>query len=41
MIQSAEKEGDVNALKQVLKEAVSGFVPEKEIVDILHLQKNI
>ncbi len=40
LIEKAQEDGDVNSLKEVLKEAVSGFVPEKEVVDILHLEKN-
>ena len=40
LIEKAQEDGDVNSLKEVFREAVSGFVPEKEVVDILHLEKN-
>ncbi len=39
-ISEAEKNGDVVALRNILKDVVSGFRPEKEIVDIVYLQKN-
>jgi FlaA1/EpsC-like NDP-sugar epimerase len=39
-ISEAEKIGDVVALKNILKEVVSGFTPEEEIVDVVFLQKN-
>ncbi|MDA7601983.1 polysaccharide biosynthesis protein [Gammaproteobacteria bacterium] len=39
LLKKAEKEGDVVALKEILREAVSGFTPENEIVDVLSLQK--
>ena len=39
-LKEAEKEGDVNALREILKEAVSGFTPSDEIVDIVYQQKN-
>jgi len=35
----AEKVGDVSRLRDVLKQSVSGFVPEEEIVDIVYQQK--
>tara|TARA_B100000482_G_C12557417_1_gene278687 strand:- start:634 stop:1092 length:459 start_codon:yes stop_codon:yes gene_type:complete len=35
----AHKNLDVLALKQILQDAVQGFVPEKDIVDIIHVQK--
>ena len=38
-IESAEHIGGVLALKEILKEVVSGYVPEEEIIDVLHLQK--
>ncbi len=36
----AEKTNDVALLKEILEEAIDGFKPEKEIVDVLHLQKH-
>ena len=39
LLKKAEKEGDVVALKEILREAVSGFIPENEIADVLSLQK--
>ncbi len=39
-ISEAEKNGDVVALRNILKDIVSGFTPEKEIVDVVYLQKN-
>lgn len=38
-IETAEREGDVLALKEILKKVVSGYIPEEEIIDVLHLQK--
>ncbi len=38
-LEEAEKKGDVSGLKSILKEAVLGFTPEDEIVDIVHQQK--
>jgi FlaA1/EpsC-like NDP-sugar epimerase len=38
-IEAAEREGNVLALKEILKEVVSGYIPEEEIIDVLHLQK--
>ena len=32
--------GDTLKLKSILKEAVAGFTPDEEIVDVLYLQKN-
>ncbi len=40
LMQKAEKDGNVKALKEILRDAVSGFVPEEEVVDILHLERN-
>jgi len=40
LLKKAEKEGDVKALKEILREVVSGFTPEDEIVDVIYLQKN-
>ena len=40
-LEKAEGEGDVEALKNILKDAVSGFSPEKQIVDIIYLQKTL
>ncbi|MDC0576759.1 polysaccharide biosynthesis protein [Gammaproteobacteria bacterium] len=39
-INSAQEEGNVLALKNILKEAIIGFTPDEEIVDVIHLQKN-
>jgi UDP-N-acetylglucosamine 4,6-dehydratase len=39
LLKQAEKEGDVLALKDILKQVVSGFIPENEIVDVVHQQK--
>ena len=39
-ISKAEENGDVEALRSILKDVVSGFTPEKEIVDVVYLQKN-
>ncbi len=35
----AHKNLDVLALKNILQDAVQGFVPEKDIVDVIHVQK--
>ncbi|HCB64288.1 MAG TPA: polysaccharide biosynthesis protein, partial [Fusobacteria bacterium] len=40
LLKKAEKEGDVIALKEVLRKVISGFTPEEKIVDILSLQEN-
>ena len=40
LLKEAEKEGDVVALKEILKDVVSGFTPENEIVDVVYQQKN-
>ncbi len=40
LLKKAEKDGDVVALKEVLREVVSGFTPENEIVDVVYQQKN-
>ena len=39
LLKEAEKEGDVIALKDVLKLVVTGFAPEKDIVDVVYNQK--
>ncbi len=39
-LEDAQKRGDVPALKETLKRAVSGFVPEKEVVDVVFSQKS-
>ena len=36
----AEKEGDVLALKDILKEAVKGFTSDEGTVDAIYLQRN-
>ena len=40
-IKKAENEGDVIYLKEVMKEAIPGFTPEKEIVDQVYRQRNL
>ena len=40
LIKEAENKGDVQALKDVLGQAVSGFNPSEEIVDVVYQQKN-
>jgi len=40
LLKEAEKDDDVVALKKILKDVVSGFTPESEIVDVVYLQKN-
>ena len=39
-IERAERDGNVELLRDSLKEAVSGFIPDKAITDIIYLQKN-
>lgn len=39
LLDDAEKTGDVEALRDLLKKVVSGFTPEEEIVDVVYLQK--
>lgn len=34
------KKGDVVSLKEILKEVISGYTPENQIVDVLYLQNN-
>ena len=38
-LDEAEKAGDVSALREILKKAVTGFTPEKEIADIVYKQQ--
>ena len=40
VLKKAEKEGDVVALKEVLRKVISGFTPEEKIVDVLSLQEH-
>jgi len=40
LIREAEHSGDVQALKDILGQAVSGFKPSEEIVDVVYHQKN-
>ena len=40
LLKKAEKEGDVVALKEVLRKVISGFTPEEKIVDVLSLQEH-
>ena len=37
-LKQAEKENDVQELKNILQKAIRGFTPEKEIVDVIHSQ---
>lgn len=39
-IEEAETTGDIKALKEIFKNAIVGFTPDKEIVDVIHVQKN-
>ena len=39
-IEEAEKIGDTKALKETLQNAIVGFTPDKEIVDVMYLKKN-
>ena len=41
LLKEAEKKGDVVALKEILGDVVSGFTPEKEIVDVVYLRNRI
>ena len=40
LLDEAEKNGDVVMLKDILKETVSGFIPEEEIVDVVYKQRS-
>ena len=40
VLNEAEKEGDVKALRDIMRMVVSGFAPEDEIVDVVYLQQN-
>ena len=40
LIKEAENKGDVQALKDILGQAVFGFNPSEEIVDVVYQQKN-
>ena len=35
-----EKDNDVEGLRKILERAISGFVPDKDSIDILNSQKN-
>ena len=39
LLKEAEKEGDVIALREILKQVVAGFTPEKDIVDVVYNQR--
>ena len=39
LLKQAEKEGNIIALRDILKQVVSGFTPEKVIVDIIYNQR--
>jgi len=38
-LKEAEKKGDVLALRDILKDTVSGYTPEKQIVDVVYQQR--
>ena len=38
-LEIAKKQNDINALKNILQKAVSGFTPEKKIVDVIYREK--
>tara|TARA_B100000900_G_scaffold298244_1_gene256725 strand:+ start:2147 stop:3634 length:1488 start_codon:yes stop_codon:yes gene_type:complete len=40
LLREADRKGDVVALRNILKQAVSGFTPAEEIVDVVYQQKN-
>ncbi len=40
LLKEAELKGDILSMKNILQETVVGFTPEKDIVDVLYLQKN-
>ena len=40
LLNYAEREGDVKALRDIMKKVVSGFIPEDEIVDVIYIKKN-
>ena len=37
-ISGAQDDEDVLGLKEIFKEVITGFIPEKKVVDVLHLQ---
>ncbi len=37
LLMKAERQGDVPFFKEILKKAISGFVPDKDVVDIVYL----
>mgnify|MGYP001351794253 CR=1 FL=1 len=39
-LKEAEIQNDVQYLREILQKVVSGFTPEENIVDIVHLQKH-
>ena len=40
LLKESERNGDLVALRDILKEVVTGFVPDEEIVDVVYKQKN-
>jgi len=40
LFDEAERSGDVEMLRGILKETVSGFIPEEEIVDVVYKKRN-
>ena len=39
LLETAQQEGDVIHLKKILQNAISGFLPDEEVVDVVYLQK--
>ena len=39
LLEKAQNAGDVSALRKVLQRAIAGFKPDKEIVDVVYLEK--
>ena len=39
LLNDAQKDGDVSLLKEIFKEVITGFEPNNNIVDVLHLQR--
>ncbi len=40
LLKETIRKGDIVSLKEILKEVISGYTPENQIVDVLYLQKN-
>ena len=37
-LKEAQKKGDLSALREILKQVVSGYTPDKEIIDVVNQQ---